>query len=64
MKNRDTVYFVERHAYQTNFNVVVAAFSSSELAQQHADRWNQEFKDRRLGDEFIFQVAASTYYDE
>ena len=64
MKNRDTVYFVERHAYQTNFNVVVGVFPTSELAQEYADRYNQEFKDRRLGDEFIFQVAASTYYDE
>ena len=64
MKNRDTVYFVERHAYQTNFNVVVAAFISSELAQQYADRWNQEFKDKGWEDEFIFSVVATVWYDE
>ena len=64
MKNRDTVYFVERHAYQTNFNVVVAAFSDLSLAQQYADRWNQEFKDKGWEDEFIFAVVATVFYDE
>ena len=64
MKNRDTMYIVERHAYQTNFNVVVAVCNTAELAQQYADNYNQEFKDRRLSDEFIFQVVAATYYDE
>ena len=64
MKNRDTMYVVERHAYQTNFNVVTAVFSDMDLAHQYADMWNQEFKDKGWEDEFIFSVVATIYYDE
>ena len=64
MKNRDTIYLVERRSIQTNYNVIVGGFPTSELAQDYADRHQQEFIDRGFEDEFSFDVVATTYYDE
>ena len=62
-KNRDNIYLVERRALQTNYNVIVAAFSSSESAYEYADAAQQEFIDKGLGHEFEFDVIITTYYE-
>lgn len=64
MKNRDNLFLVERRAIQTNYNVIVGAFSNSVDAQNYADACAQQFIDKGLEDEFSFDVIITTYYDE
>ena len=63
MKDRDTIYLVERTALQTNATVIVAAYGNSVDAGNYADACQQEFLDRGFEDEFSFRVVATTYYE-
>lgn len=63
MKDRDTIYLVERTAQQTNATVICAAFGSSESAYEYADNCAQEFIDRGFEDEFSFNVIVTTFYE-
>ena len=63
MKDRDTIYLIERGAIQTNATVIIAAFGDVVAAYDKADAYTQEFKDRGLED-FFFRVIATTYYEE
>ena len=63
-KHRTNIYLVERKAIQTNYNVICAAFGSSEAAYDYADAAAQEFIDKGLEDEFSFDVIITTYYNE
>ena len=64
MKNRDSIYLVERSAVQTNHTAILAAFNNSVDAQNYADNCAQEFIDRGFEDEFAFNVIVTTFYEE
>ena len=63
MKDRDTIYLVERTELPSNITVICAAFGNSEGAYEYADASNQDFIDRKLGDVFYFNVIATVYYE-
>lgn len=62
MKDRDTIYLVERESLHTGISSIVGAYSNVEMADDKAAAYNQEFKDKNLTG-FFFHVIATTYYE-
>lgn len=64
MKHRDNIYLVVRVSEKDGSSSVCGAYSSLEDADNKADAYNQNFKDKGLDMLFKFEVQLTTYYDE
>lgn len=63
-KHRANLYLVERWTYENNATVIVGAFDNIVAADNFKDACYQEWMDRDLQDEVVFNVILTTYYDE
>ena len=64
MKNRDNIYLVVRVSEKDGSTAVCGAYSDLEIADNKADSWNQQFRDKGMDILFKFKVQLTTYYDE
>lgn len=63
MKNFDALYVVIR-TYNNEWEVPCGVFETLQAAEDHADAWHQEIKDKdpELYDRFKFKVHSTVYY--
>lgn len=65
LKNKQILYTVVRHrrVVHQESDILIDTYSSYDVARDAADGYEQDMKDRGMGEMFYFNVQPSTYYD-